>query len=349
MHKILILLLAQWISLSALAQNIYVVPLQPGTATGNVAYKWIAAGTAGSAQTTGISKPDANFPLFRISTTPPANAEELYVYDSTDLTNWNVAEYVNDRTGYSLAGSQHVIVDSGTITTYTGNTPQTGDAYARIGAAGAGLTALGDTRIANLDAAVSTRLATSGYTVPPTAAANADAIWDEVLSGHLTSGTTGAALNGASGAGDPWATALPGSYGAGTAGYIVGHNINATITSRTAWDDLLDDHTIPGTFGYELQVSLTVADLFTVNSGKTFADAVPGSLIYEIAHHVSDTSGTTTMLSLLENVGGYRFTTHALMQGGGGGGGTDSLLNVLPGSYTGNQAGHVIWKIYNKP
>jgi hypothetical protein len=33
----------------------------------------------------------------------------------------------------------------------------TGDAYSRIGAAGAGLTALGDARIANLDAAVSTR------------------------------------------------------------------------------------------------------------------------------------------------------------------------------------------------
>lgn len=43
---------------------------------------------------------------------------------------------------------------------------QTGDNYARIGAAGAGLTALGDARIANLDAAVSTRLATAGYTVP---------------------------------------------------------------------------------------------------------------------------------------------------------------------------------------
>lgn len=44
-----------------------------------------------------------------------------------------------------------------TMTTYTGNTPQTGDSFARIGAAGAGLTALGDTRIANLDAAVSSR------------------------------------------------------------------------------------------------------------------------------------------------------------------------------------------------
>lgn len=75
-----------------------------------------------------------------------------------------------------------------TIATYTGNTPQTGDNYARlgapagasisvdiaeanadldeiittIGAAGAGLTALGDTRIANLDATVSSRSTLGG-------------------------------------------------------------------------------------------------------------------------------------------------------------------------------------------
>lgn len=40
-------------------------------------------------------------------------------------------------------------------------TAQTGDSYARIGANGAGLTALGDSRIANLDAAVSTRASAS--------------------------------------------------------------------------------------------------------------------------------------------------------------------------------------------
>lgn len=45
--------------------------------------------------------------------------------------------------------------------------PQTGDAYARIGAAGAGLTAIGDARMANLDAAITTRLAptTAGRTL----------------------------------------------------------------------------------------------------------------------------------------------------------------------------------------
>jgi hypothetical protein len=62
----------------------------------------------------------------------------------------------------------------------------------------------------------------------------ADAVWDEVLAGHLTAGTTGAALNGAGSAGDPWGTALPGAYGAGTAGAILGTNLNATVSSRAS-------------------------------------------------------------------------------------------------------------------
>jgi hypothetical protein len=46
--------------------------------------------------------------------------------------------------------------------------PQTGDAFARLGAAGAGLTALGDARLANLDAAVSTRSTYAGADTPGT-------------------------------------------------------------------------------------------------------------------------------------------------------------------------------------
>lgn len=68
----------------------------------------------------------------------------------------------------------------------------------------------------------------------PSASAIADQVWDEVLSGHLTGGTTGAALNGAGSAGDPWTTSLPGAYSAGTAGYIIGTNLNATVSSRLA-------------------------------------------------------------------------------------------------------------------
>lgn len=82
---------------------------------------------------------------------------------------------------------------------------------AEIGAAGAGLTAL------------------------------VDLVWDEATAGHTTAGTTGKALTDAGSAGDPWSTALPGAYGAGTAGKIVGDNLNATVSSRasqTSVDDL---------------------------------------------------------------------------------------------------------------
>jgi hypothetical protein len=75
----------------------------------------------------------------------------------------------------------------------------------------------------------------------PTAAAVADAVWDEAISGHLGAGSTGNALNAAGSAGDPWSTPIPGAYGAGTAGKILGDNINATIGSRasqTSVDDL---------------------------------------------------------------------------------------------------------------
>lgn len=61
-----------------------------------------------------------------------------------------------------------------------------------------------------------------------------DAVWDEATAGHATAGTTGKALTDAGSAGDPWATALPGAYGAGTAGKIVGDNVNATISSRSS-------------------------------------------------------------------------------------------------------------------
>lgn len=56
-----------------------------------------------------------------------------------------------------------------------------------------------------------------------------DQAWDEAIAGHLTAGSTGLALNSAGAAGDPWSTALPGAYGAGTAGKIVGDNLNAPV------------------------------------------------------------------------------------------------------------------------
>jgi hypothetical protein len=64
----------------------------------------------------------------------------------------------------------------GTLTTYTGNTVQTGDSFARLGAPSG----------ASIDADILTRLATSGYTAPPTAAANATAVWTDATAGDFT-------------------------------------------------------------------------------------------------------------------------------------------------------------------
>jgi hypothetical protein len=61
-----------------------------------------------------------------------------------------------------------------------------------------------------------------------------NAVWDATLASHVAAGSTGEALSNASSAGDPWATALPGAYGAGTAGFILGTNLDALVSSRLA-------------------------------------------------------------------------------------------------------------------
>lgn len=80
---------------------------------------------------------------------------------------------------------------------------------------------VGRAGIENLDAAITSR---------PTAAAAADAVWDEAIADHLAAGSTGAKLNAAASAGDPWATALPGGYASGTAGARLGAVSGGQVT-----------------------------------------------------------------------------------------------------------------------
>lgn len=100
----------------------------------------------------------------------------------------------------------------------------------------------------------------------PTSAANADAVWDEVLSGHLGVGSTGEALNAAGAAGDPWTTALPGAYGAGSAGKIIGDNINATISSRASQTSV---DTVDGIVD---SILVDTAEIGAAGAGLTAAD-----------------------------------------------------------------------------
>ncbi len=68
-------------------------------------------------------------------------------------------------------------------------------------------------------------------------------VWEDTTAEHLSSGSTGNALNAAGSAGDPWSTVLPGAYGASTAGKLIGDNINATVSSRASQTsvDTIDD------------------------------------------------------------------------------------------------------------
>ena len=138
-----------------------------------------------------------------------------------------------------------------TINGYTGNTVQTGDAYARIGTAGVGLTNLGDTRIANLDATVSSRMATytqpSGFlaaTFPTGTVANTT----NITAGTITTTTN---LTNAPTAGDFTAVmktslnaatpaSVVGAVGSvtGSVGSVVGltaSNLDATVSSRSTY------------------------------------------------------------------------------------------------------------------
>ncbi len=137
--------------------------------------------------------------------------------------------------------------------------PQTGDSFALIGATGSGLTTLAtaanlatvagyiDTEIADIQSrlpaalvsgridasvgAIAASAITAASMAADASAEIADAVWDEAIAGHLGAGSTGAALNAAGGAGDPWITPLPGAYSAGQAGKIVGDYLNAAVGS----------------------------------------------------------------------------------------------------------------------
>lgn len=122
---------------------------------------------------------------FTSFTTPPTAAQNASaVWQDTTAGDFTVALSVGKSLmngvslGTGLTVARCTLTD--TLTTYTGNTPQTGDAFARIGATGSGLTSLAPAATAltsatwtnaraaaldNLDAAVSSRSTFAGGAV----------------------------------------------------------------------------------------------------------------------------------------------------------------------------------------
>jgi hypothetical protein len=78
---------------------------------------------------------------------------------------------------------------TGGLVTATGSVTALAGAISTLTAAGV-RTELA-TELNRIDATISSRLATTSYTTPPTAGTIADAVWDEAYSGHTTAGTFG--------------------------------------------------------------------------------------------------------------------------------------------------------------
>lgn len=113
-----------------------------------------------------------------------------------------------DKTGYSLSSPQTVNF-SGTITNVVNVLNQ--------------VTVSGSVASVTNPVTVGTNNDKTGYGLATGTLIDsiADQVWNEAISGHLLAGSTGEKLNAAGAAGDPWTTALPGAYGAGTAGHIL--------------------------------------------------------------------------------------------------------------------------------
>lgn len=156
-----------------------------------------------------------------------------------------------------------------------------------------------------VDGNVDAVLTDTGTTIPaqisglndPTAAAIADAVWEEAIADHSgTAGSTAEALNAAGAAGDPWTTSLPGAYSAGQAGHIIG-NLNDLSAAEV-----------------NAEVDTALADIHLDHLFATDYD--PASK-----------PGTATALfnELVESDAGVsRFTANALEQAPSGGGGGDA-------------------------
>lgn len=228
------------------------VPASIGTGTSTLTTSSSIAGITGITFPAYVSGAATNIPA-PVNVTQldgaslSTHAAGLIPADLRNIVGRLVADPGAEVTAYANLGTAQPVNFTGTSTTAYVKTDvtdwkaaaapaMTGDAFALIGTTGSGLTSLAPsatalstatwtgTKAGYIDAAISGVGGGSAADV-------ADAVWNEVLSGHSTPGFAGAALAAAGTAADPWLTLIPGAYTAGMAGYILGNNIPTIKTS----------------------------------------------------------------------------------------------------------------------
>lgn len=186
----------------------------------------------------------------------------------------------NPTTTLNLSGTTVNLVN--TLTTYTGNTPQTGDSFARIGVNGAGLTALpwnaawdAEVQSECADALTAYGAATGGQisTLNNLSAAQVNAEVDAALADihldHLLAVTY-----------DP--ASKPGAADA---------LLNELVESESGVARFTANALEQAPSGTGASAASIVAAMFTVDTGETEADAVAGSVVYEIVQNAGGGAG----------------------------------------------------------
>jgi hypothetical protein len=141
----------------------------------------------------------------------PANITQI----SGDSTAADNLEAAADGTGYNLGGGAVVAAS------VTGNVG--GNVTGSVGSVAAGgITA----------SSLAADAITAAKIAADVSAEIADAVWEEAIADHSgTAGSTAEALNAAGSAGDPWTTALPGSYTGSQAGKMLSDILTDTGTT----------------------------------------------------------------------------------------------------------------------
>lgn len=188
-----------------------------------------------------------------------------------------------------------VLVD--TVTTYTGNTVQTGDAYARLGApAGASVSAdvaavKGVLPSALVSGRIDASVGAMAANVLTATAINADAITDAKVASDVTIASVTGAVGSVTGA----VGSVTGNVGGNVVGSVASVTAGVTVTTN-------NDKTGYGLSAAAVQAvwdALTSA-LTTVGSiGKRLADDIDATISSRgtSTYAGGDTSGTTTLLS----------------------------------------------------
>lgn len=196
------------------------------------------------------------------------------VVDAASMGAGNLDVAVSSRSTYAGADTPGTATLLGRIPGTV--QPQTGDAFARIGAAGAGLTALGDARLANLDASISSR---STY-------AGADTAGTTTLLGRLTAPRAGNLDHL-----DAAITAVPAAVWAAPGRTLTGFGFpvvaaNALTPQQTAdavWDEPAGNHGDPGSTGAALTGSAVdpteIAEAVLVHDWNTVSGEADRSVL----------------------------------------------------------------------